>query len=308
MSTDTKSHRLLRLILFLSGHLPRTREECIRFLEIRDSAFYNYRKVLIDTGFNLQQKNGRYHIEYPDGDHKILGQILHFSEEECYLLARSIDLLEEKPLTSLLLKQKLAAFLNKEETIKTYLRSEKKVLAEALFRASRDKKQILLINYASGNSQTIRNRLVEPFEFRDDFNLVWAFDTGLRQNRQFKICRIENVQETPLSWEYTSLHKSSPVDLFRNSGRLNKMVRFNLNLKAKNLLVEEYPLAEKYLKNSGNRTFYFNAPVAKYEGPARFVMGLYEDINPIGDNGFLDFLDRKIKNLYPSHTTARFVE
>jgi hypothetical protein len=42
MPHDNKSFRLLRLLFFLSGSYPKTRKECIDFLDIRDSAFYNY--------------------------------------------------------------------------------------------------------------------------------------------------------------------------------------------------------------------------------------------------------------------------
>jgi predicted DNA-binding transcriptional regulator YafY len=308
MPSDTKSHRLLRLILFLSGGYPKTREECTAFLGIRDSAFFNYRNVLLDTGFCLVQKDGRYRIEYPEGDHHLLGNILHFSEEESYLLARSIDRLEEKPQASLRLKQKLTAFLNQNEVIGAYLQKEKKAMAEMLFKACRAKKQVLLVNYASGNSQTIRNRMVEPFEFRDDFSLLWAFDTELKQNRQFKICRIEDVESTSLSWEYERDHRASPVDVFRNTGEMNKLVEFSLNLKARNLLIEEYPLTERFLTKTGSGRFHFQAAVAKYEGPARFVMGLYEDIEVLGDPGFGEFLGRKIKKLQNSPATARNVE
>lgn len=294
MLTETKTHRILRLILFLSNSYPKTKEDCNSFLGIRDSAFYNYRNVLVDTGFDLRQKDGKYWIEYSDQDHQVLRNILHFSEEETYLLSRSIDMLEEKPGSATRLKQKLTSFLNQDKAIEKYIYKEKSAIVQALRNAQQDKKQILLINYASGNSQTVKNRMVEPFEFKDDFNLIWAFDTALKQNRQFKICRIEDVQETLLPWEYERSHRSKPVDIFRNTGDLDKQVEFRLNLRAKNLLIEEYPLAEKYLTAIARNQFAFKAPVAKYEGPGRFVLGIAEDIQLIGDVGFLDYLKIKI--------------
>ncbi|MDP2335623.1 MAG: hypothetical protein Q8N05_04055 [Bacteroidota bacterium] len=295
MPPETKTHRLLRLILFLSNSYPKTKDECNSFLEIKDSAFYNYRNVLVDTGFDLHQKEGKYWIDYPDQDFQVLRNVLHFSEEETYLLSRSIDMIEEKQVCATRLKQKLATFLNQDKTIETYIQKEKSVIVQSLRKAQQQKKQILLINYASGNSQTVKNRMVEPFEFKDDFNLIWAFDTGLKQNRQFKICRIEDVQETLLPWEYERSHRSKPVDIFRNTGDLNKQIEFRLNLKAKNLLIEEYPLSERFLTKINNNQFVLKAPVAKYEGPARFVLGLYEDIQLIGDFGFIEFINSKFK-------------
>lgn len=294
MPTETKTHRFFRLILFLSNSYPKTKEDCISFLEIGDTAFYSYCNTLKDTGFDLHQKDGKYWIDYPDQNFHVLRNVLHLSEEETYLLSRSIDMIEEKQVCATRLKQKLASFLNQDKTIETYIQKEKSAIVQSLRKAQQQKKQILLINYASGNSQTVKNRMVEPFEFKDDFNLIWAFDTAINQNRQFKICRIEDIQETILPWEYERSHRSKPVDIFRNTGDLNKQIEFRLNLKAKNLLIEEYPLSERFLTKINNNQFVLKAPVAKYEGPGRFVLGLAEDIQLIGDGGFHDYLKTKI--------------
>jgi predicted DNA-binding transcriptional regulator YafY len=295
MPTETKTHRLLRLIMYLSNSCSKTKEECAEFLGIKGSAFYNYRNVLLETGFDLRQKDGKYWIEYSDQDHQVLRNVLHFSEEETWLLSRCIDLLEENPGKATRLKQKLASFLSQDKAIEAYIRKEKSAIVQSLRKAQKEKKQILLINYSSGNSQTVKNRLVEPFEFKDDFNLVWAYEPALKQNRQFKICRIEDVQESPIAWEYERSHRSKPVDIFRNTGDLDKQVECLLSLKAKNLLIEEYPLSERFLTKLSETQFILKAPVAKYEGPGRFVLGLRGDIEPQGDDEFLEYLKIKTK-------------
>jgi len=297
MSDDTKTHRILRLILFLSNSYAKTKDECISFLHIRDTAFYSYCNLLRDIGFNLCQKDGRYWIDHSGGDVEILRNILHFSEEEAYLLSRIIDGLDEKTGVDERLKKKIVAFLSQEKAIENYIIKEKSIKVQMLQKAFKQKKQSLLVNYSSGNSETIKNRLVEPFEFKDDFNLIWAFDTELKQNRQFKICRIHEVIESPLSWEYERQHRSKPVDIFRNSGDLNKEIRILLRLRARNLLIEEYPLAVSYIKQLKENLFELNVPVAKYEGPARFVLGLAENISITGDTGFRNFIEMRLKKV-----------
>ena len=294
MPHSTKSQRLLKLILFLSNSYPKSKDECVYLLGIKDSAFYNYRNDLLEIGFNLIQKDGKYWIEHLQNDHMVLQNILHFTEEESWLLSRTIDLLDISASSTSKLKRKLTQFLNHDKALESYLQKEKSVIVQTLARAMRGKKQALLINYASGNSQTVKNRLVEPFEFKEDFNLLWAFDTALKQNRQFKICRIEDVQISPLNWEYARLHRSMPVDIFRNTGELNKQLELMLTLKARNLLIEEYPLADRFLAKQSNNKYILNVPVAKYEGPGRFVLGLAEDVKPVGDKGFLKYLKEKI--------------
>jgi predicted DNA-binding transcriptional regulator YafY len=196
-----------------------------------------------------------------------------------------------------MLRKKLVSFLNQDKMIEKYISSHKPEKTSALHKAIKDKRQVLLMNYYSGNSETVRNRLVEPFEFKDDFNLVWAFDVELKQNRQFKISRIENVVETPLAWEYHHLHRAKPVDIFRNTGDLNKEIEIIVNIRARNLLIEEYPLAERYLEMIKGNRFRLKVMVAKYEGPGRFVMGLFENIEVIGGEGFRNFLMMKKEKL-----------
>ena len=297
MSDNTKTHRILRLILYLSNAYPRTKEECKEFLGIRDTAFYSYCNLLKGTGFNLRQKEGKYWIDTSLPDSRVLLNVLHFSEEELFLLSRCIDVLDVGSGVSSVLRKKLVSFLNQDKMIEKYISSHKPEKTSALHKAIKDKRQVLLMNYYSGNSETVRNRLVEPFEFKDDFNLVWAFDVELKQNRQFKISRIENVVETPLAWEYHHLHRAKPVDIFRNTGDLNKEIEIIVNIRARNLLIEEYPLAERYLEMIKGNRFRLKVMVAKYEGPGRFVMGLFENIEVIGGEGFRNFLMMKKEKL-----------
>lgn len=293
----TKTHRILRLILFLSSSYPKSKEECNSFLDIKKSAFYSYCSLLKDTGFNLCQKEGKYWIDYTDQDFQVLRNILHFSEEEAYLLSQTINHLNERSASSAKLKNKLVAFLNQDNAVESYMKKEKSAKVQVLQKALKLRKQILLVNYSSGNSETVKNRMVEPFEFKDDFNLIWAFDTELKQNRQFKICRIQDIIESPINWEYENQHRSKPVDIFRNTGDLNKSIELHLNLKARNLLIEEYPLAEQFLTQLKPNRYELKVSIAKYEGPARFVLGLAESIEIKGDNGFIEFFEAKLKKI-----------
>lgn len=49
MTNQTKVQRFFRLISFLSSGYPKTKDECITLLGIKDSAFYSYRKRLLNN-------------------------------------------------------------------------------------------------------------------------------------------------------------------------------------------------------------------------------------------------------------------
>jgi predicted DNA-binding transcriptional regulator YafY len=161
----------------------------------------------------------------------------------------------------------------------------------------KNEKQVLLCNYHSGNSQTFSNRLVEPFALSDSFNLVWCYDLGKHTNRQFKVARISDITTTPLVWENKIYHKTTPSDVFRNTGLLDKQIEIKLNLRAHNLLIKEYPLAERYLRLINKGWYCLKCDVSLYEGPCRFILGLWNDVEIIGSNEFIAFVENKIKKL-----------
>ena len=53
----------------------------------------------------------------------------------------------------------------------------------------------------------MRNQLVEPFGFTNDFIEVWGYDTESKSNKTFKVQRIGEVEITDRSWEYEISHK-----------------------------------------------------------------------------------------------------
>lgn len=294
MSDNNKTKRVLKLIQLLSFAHGKSKLACLQHLQISDSSFYEYLHLLREVGFCIEIKYGLYKICYDDGESSAFQQAFQLSEEEALLLSKAIDSLDIRNARAVRLKHKMLRLFDHKESLEAYIQKEKSHIVMLLSKAIEQKKQVMLRSYASGNSQTIRNRIVEPFEFRDDFNLLWAFDNRLCENRQFKISRIGDVDVLPFSCENTAKHQSLPVDVFSNTGLLDKSVQIQMKLRAKNLLVEEYPLTEKWISKRNN-DYFFETTVAKYEGPGRFVTGLPEDVKVLGDADFILFLKKKMK-------------
>lgn len=64
---------------------------------------------------------------------------------------------------------------------------------------------------------------------------------------------------------------------------------------AANLLIEEFPLAEKYMEREDDAHWLFHTEVCKYEGIGRFVLGLFEDIEIINSPDFVLYLKEKCR-------------
>ena len=154
--------------------------------------------------------------------------------------------------------------------------------------------QVLLCNYSSAHSQTIRNRLVEPFAFTTNYIQMWAYDIEERSNKLFNIKRIESIQSLSQAWQYASEHKSGEIDIFRISSFEQTPVKLKLNLRSANLLTEEYPLSEKFLTKNSDNEWILETTVCSFEGVGRFIMGLLQDIEILDPEELKTFIRKKL--------------
>ena len=165
---------------------------------------------------------------------------------------------------------------------------------EEIAEAIRSKQQIILQNYHSANSNEIRDRLVEPIHFGDNYQSVVALDTGDQVCKQFKLDRIGALLIGPLGYQYESLHKKNQSDIFGMSGDSNTLITLQLTLRAYLLLREEFPLAIPYITQTEDG-YVFSGPVSSFEGPSRFVLGLIDEIAVVAPDPLRDFIDDKIR-------------
>ena len=160
--------------------------------------------------------------------------------------------------------------------------------------AAQEKKMVILHNYESVNSNVVRDRLVEPFGFTNDFIEVWAYDTESNSNKLFKVQRIGEVEITELAWEYEISHRKQGRDIFRMTGYANSRVRMQLSVRAKNLLIEEYPLAEKEITRDGN-FWILDTVVNDFAGICRYYVGLISEIKVLEGDDFLEYVRAYMK-------------
>jgi hypothetical protein len=83
-----------------------------------------------------------------------------------------------------------------------------------------------------------------------------------------------------------------------NGKELNR-VRLHLGILSRNLLLEEYPLAEKYISPLDNGGWLLDTEVASYAGVARFVVGLMDDILIIDTPELEQYIANYIEKFWP---------
>ena len=108
-----------------------------------------------------------------------------------------------------------------------------------------------LVRYESGNTMSITDRLVEPIRFSTNYADVYAYEVSTGITKVFKISWINQVEVSLTAWQYEKKHGRIETDCFRMTGKEDIPVTLKMTLKAKNLLIEEYPLASKYVSYDG---------------------------------------------------------
>jgi predicted DNA-binding transcriptional regulator YafY len=289
-----KMLRLLQLLMMLNGSRSYSLKELKSRTGMSNSTLYRYLDTIETAGFLLNRIDGRYNLKAEEKNVKSLNKLFHFSDEEAYLLYQTVSLIEK----SSAVKEKLIKKLHTLYDFKTMAaaqNNEKVKLISTINAAIEQKKQLQIELYRSSNSLTIINRLVEPFQFLDDYAAVWCYDLADAKCKQFKLARMGSAQKAATNWENEVQHQIAFCDAFRLSAPAPiGTVTLIMTLKAYNLITEEYPMSQEFIKGFGEN-FELIIPVASYSGIGRFVLGLLDEIKLIGPIEFLDFLKTKRK-------------
>lgn len=282
--------RTLRLMRLMSGNAYLTVEQLAKRLDTSTRSIYRYIDTFKTCGFAVEKIDDSIYrlISMPSG-YKDLQKLVYFSEEEARVLTYLIESLDEtNSLKSSLYKKLCAVFDTK--SIKEYSGTSKNAAnVQALGNAMKDRKTVILKDYSSSSSGTVRDRVVEPFEFTNNHINVWAYDCEKKDVRLFKIARIGWVDILPIDWQHEDEHDKGYLDAFRMQGKTQTHVRLEMTLRARNLLCEEFPLAIPDVTEKGGK-FIFDSMVTHMEGVGRFVIGLAKDVRIIDSPELVEYV------------------
>jgi len=302
VADKTRITRMLQLMKYLSGNTSRTVDELADVLKISYRSIYRYMDNFKEAGFAVNKINsGVYSMPTIDSLEGFdLSKLVYFTEEEAYLANSLIDSLSDDNSLKNGLKEKLVS-LCKGTCISEYVGRKSNSLNVAnIAEAIKKEKKAILHGYKSSHSGEIRDRFVEPFGLIPNDVEAWAYDLEDGKNQLFRISRIESVEVLDDSWACGHLHQKGYLDPFRMASFSPIHVSFSMTLMACNLLLEEYPMADKYVSRNGDR-WLFNGDVARMEGVGRFVIGLASEIQIIDSPALTEYVSycylKYIKNL-----------
>ncbi len=291
---QNKTQRLLQLLVKLSGPKNYSAEELCQCFDCSERTIFRDLETIEASGFCVDRTNG-YRLTGENAFTKSLKQLLHFSEEEATIIFQVLENMEVNTATSERLMKKLNAFYDLK-TLEKLKRDNDLTKVEAINKSMAKKRTIVLEAYRSNHTNTVMDRKVEAFRFMPDYTAVWCYDVKSGSCKQFKISRIGKVVLLDGLHQHEHKHKVPFTDAFRIAAPKPKAnVELLLNLRAYNLLTEEFPLTRQHIKIEEN-SYRLKIPVARFEGIGRFVMGLYpDDIRIVGPESFKRFIRQKVE-------------
>lgn len=286
-----KVERMLRLMQYLTGNVNYTLEEICEKLDMSRRTFFRYLDTFKSAGFAVQRiGEGRYRLATVRRTDIDLSKIVYFTEEEAYVVNRLIDSLDNTNTMKQGLRRKLAAVYD-ATSIDNYIdNKENSANIGTLSEAIREGKKVILKDYSSSHTNATKDYTVEPFKFNTNYIDIWAYDVSDGLNKRFKVARIGSVEFLDEPWEHSAQHKDEPMDSFRIHGNAPVHVKLRLHLIAKNLLLEEYPLAEKEVYQDSEGIWYYEGNVRGMDGVGRFVLGLPAYVDVLEGEPLKDYL------------------
>lgn len=292
-----KIERMLRLMKMLASNKNYTIDELAERLGISYRSIYRYIDTFKDSGFVVEKLHSNvYRLGKMPKGYVDLKDLIYFSEEEAYIVNSLINGLDSTNALKINLKKKLSAVYNSTSIIDYVQKKDIAEHIELLGKAMREKKAVILKGYESSHSGEISDRWIEPFEFSTNCIDVWGYDLEKKENKVFKISRIGKVKALGEDWTKEDKHRKSMTDCFRISSYEQTPVKLELSMMAKNLLIEEYPLAEQDIRKEGDK-WILETMVSGMEGVGRFVIGLAPEINVVDSPA----LENYIRNFVSNH-------
>ena len=283
---------MLHLLKYLSSNDENySVKELSQKLDLSYRTIFRYLDTLKAAGFAVVKLEGNiYKLGKMSRSNVDLDKLVFFSEDEAFIVNEIID--DIVPTNSLrkTLKAKLSTIYN-STSISNFINPRSNVLfVERLSNAIKNRKKVILKTYESGNSNSIRDRLIEPFDFTTEYIDVWAYDIEDKRNKIFKISRIGDVILLDEKWTEEKLHKRAGMDIFHMCGDTPYRVKMRLSMFAKNLLLEEYPLALKDLNKEGD-DWILDTIIYDFAGICRFYVGLAREIQIIDSPEFQQYVE-----------------
>lgn len=284
-------------MMLMTGNVSYTVDDLAKRLNTSPRSIYRYIDTFKEAGFVVQKLgNGGFRLGKESKYFKDISQLIHFTDEEAHIVNQLIEALDDTNLLKQNLRRKLTSVYDCTSLANCIVKGKNATNVNCITEAIRNKRQVMLKDYASSHTGLVRDRLVEPFGFTTNYVQIWCYEPESGMNKLFNTARIGEAVIGG-KWQFGERHCQGYTDVFRHMGFEKERIRLRLGVMARNLLVEEYPLAERDMVQADDSHWLLDTEVCNYMGVGRFVLGLSSDIEVVDSPGLEKYLDEEIEKI-----------
>ena len=288
--------RELDLILLLTLNREYKVEDICERLNISRRNFYYYIEFFEQAGFNVQRNGKYYSLSRASKFFTKLHDLVQLTDDEVLLMRQLIENAGMESGRLKALHQRLDRFYDFKILENEALQRKTMAIRGTMYDAIKNRRMARIIGYSSPSSHTVRNRLVEPFMFMHNNKDVRCYELSSGINKTFRLSRMEDVEMLDKPWEHEHRHRQAYIDLFSFSGERTMKVTLAMGQLSHNVMLEEYPESAACFVPGEDGRWLFKADVCSYLGVGRFVLGLYDDIEVLGDDGLKEYIATKLRS------------
>ena len=279
----------------MTANVNYTVEDLAERLDTSYRSIYRYIDTFKNAGFVVHKlEGGIYKLGKESRYFKDISQLVHFTDEEAHIFNQLIDGLDDTNVLTQNLRRKLTTVYNSTAMAASIVKGKNAQNVNRLQEAIENHRQVILVDYASSHAGVTRNRVVEPFGFTTNYVQLWCYEPESAMNKLFKVARIGSVEVLDSEWQCAERHDKGFIDIFRMTGFEQHRVQVRLGMLARNLLIEEYPLAERDITPIDATHWLLDTMVCNYVGVGRFVMGLLDDVEIVESPELEAYVDNLI--------------
>ncbi len=279
----SRSLRVLRAIV--QSPFIYTLKRLAEKYQVDESTIKKDIKAYRDAGFSIKPDEQHRYGFTVDRALDNLKSLLVFSPKEENLLISALQQYKSNEVDIEKLLKKMARIYDVSKMHNTF---DKNFLTkmDLLEKAIREQKVVVLKDYPSTNSGSVRDRRLEVFHLSAEDDVVHAFDLEIKKIRHFKISRISTLEITSAGWAHIGSHQSQPTDCFRIHDVQQIPIHIRISVGGYNALLESYPVARAYLKPASDALNQYDLQCKvnhRFYGLSNFILGNYDSIVAILD-------------------------
>ena len=300
--------RLLRLMKLLTGNTVYTVDELAEKLDTSYRSIYRYLDTFREAGFAVRKvRSGVYELVTTGRRSRDLDRLVYFSDEEAGIINGLIESLDNTNALKQNLHQKLAAIYDVAPVTDFISKQSNALNVRELSDAIQERRCVVLHDFKSSSGKA-GDRRIEPFAFTTNYIHVWGYDLADGRRKMFGVARIGEVEVLRGEpWSHEAEHRRTEIDVFRMSGERRYHVKLALDQLARDLLLEEYPLAASEVRETtadsaggaGSSSadgagfpggWLLETDVCAMQGVGRFAIGLADHVRVVDSPELSDYI------------------